>query len=178
MFWKNWPVRDLIMIGIFAAIIKISSLVVAFAGGGMNPLTLLLKNAIHTTLLVVLLYKVRRFGTLTLFVCVSAVVGLLLMGGGITLLPAMIVAGLLAEAFIVLFGGYANTFALLFGVALFDLLTKSLSLGMSWLMMREQPALLVTVSLMVTVGYVGSLMGLGGGVMFVKELRHAGIVRR
>ncbi|MDD4732062.1 MAG: MptD family putative ECF transporter S component [Desulfovibrio sp.] len=178
MFWKNWPVRDLITVGIFAAIIKIASLVVAFAGGGMNPLTLLLKNGIHTTLLVVLLYKVRRFGTLTLFICVSAVVGLLLMGSGITLLPAMIVAGLLAEACILLWGGYGNALALVLGVALFDLLGKSLSLGLSWVMMREQPALLITVSLMVAVGYAGSVMGLGGGVLFVRELRHAGIVRR
>jgi energy-coupling factor transport system substrate-specific component len=45
-------------------------------------------------------------------------------------------------------------------------------------MMREQPALLATITLMVSIGYVGALMGLFGGLAFVKELRHAGIVRR
>jgi energy-coupling factor transport system substrate-specific component len=173
-----WSVRDLVVIGIFAAVVKVSSMAVALAGGGMNPLTLLAKNAVFTTLLVVLLYKIRRFGTLTLFVGVSAVVSLLLMGSGVTLLPAMLVAAALCEGVILLAGGYGRGAALVLGVALFDLLSKGLSLGLSWLMMREQPALLATITLMVSIGYVGALMGLFGGLAFVKELRHAGIVRR
>jgi len=173
---KYWLVSELIVIGIFAAVIKIVSLAVAFAGGGMNPLTLLLKNAIFTILLVVLLHKVRKFGTLTLFTAVSAIVSLLLMGSGVTLLPAALVACLLAEGLIVLTGGYRNMFSLLLGVAAYDLLTKGLALGMSWLMMREQPELIITVAIMIGLGYFGSLIGLGGGFIFVKELRHAGII--
>ena len=175
---RHWPVHDLIVIGIFAAVVKIASLAVALMGGGMNPLTLLLKNAIYTTLLVVLLHKVRRFGTLTLFIAVSGIVSLLLMGSGIVLLPAALAAGLVSEAVIVVTGGYGRALSLLLGVAVFDLLSKGLSLGMAWLTMREQPALMATVLMMVTLGYAGSLLGLGGGILFVKELRHAGIVRQ
>ncbi len=173
---QHWQVSELIVIGIFAAVIKIVSLVVAFAGGGMNPLTLLLKNAIYTILLIVLLHKVRKFGALTLFTAISALVSLLLMGSGVTLLPAMLVACLISETLIVLTGGYGSMFSLLLGVATYDLLTKGLSLGMSWVVMREQPQLMITVSIMIAIGYVGSILGLGGGVIFVKELRHAGIV--
>lgn len=174
----RWLVSELITIGIFAAVIKVSSLAIALAGGGMNPVTLILKNAVFTALLVVLLHKVRVFGTLTLFTLISAVVSLLLMGAGITLLPAMLLAGLLSEALVKVLGGYGRTAALMLGVAMFDLLSKALALGFSWLMMREQPALMITSTVMVTVGYLGSLLGLFGGVAFVKELRHAGIVRR
>lgn len=173
---KHWLVSELIVIGIFAAVIKIVSLAIAFAGGGMNPLTLMLKNAVYTILLVVLLHKVRKFGALTLFTAVSGLVSLLLMGSGITLLPAMLLACLVSEGLILLTGGYKSMFSLLLGVAAYDLLTKGLALGMSWLMMREQPELIITVTIMIAIGYAGSVLGLGGGVIFVKELRHAGIV--
>jgi energy-coupling factor transport system substrate-specific component len=71
----------------------------------------------------------------------------------------------------------ARVLYLLLGVGCYDLLSKGLGLAFSWLMMREQPALMVTSTVMVTVGYAGSLLGLWFGVAFVKELRHAGIVR-
>lgn len=175
---SRWQVSELITIGIFAAVIKVSSLAIALAGGGMNPVSLVLKNAVFTALLVVLLHKVRVFGTLTLFTLISAVVSLLLMGAGLTLLPAMLLAGLASEALVLSLGGYGRTVPLLLGVGCYDLLSKALALGFSWLMMREQPALMLTSTVMVTVGYVGSLLGLWGGVAFVKELRHAGIVRK
>ncbi len=172
----SWQVSDLVVVGVFTALIKATTLVVTFAGGGMNPLALLLKNCLFTTLLVVLLYKVRKFGVLMLFTVVSAIVSLLLMGSGITLLPAMLLAGLAAEGLVMLCGGYTKTFALLLGVATYDLLSKGLALGFSWLVMREQPELLLTVSVMIVIGYVGSIAGLGGGVAFARELRHAGII--
>lgn len=58
-------------LGVFAAAAKVSTLLVALAGGGMNPVSLLLKNLIYTTLLVVMLYRVRKAGTLLLFSLVS-----------------------------------------------------------------------------------------------------------
>ena len=51
-YWKS---QELVMIGVFAAAIKLSSLLIALAGGGMNPVTLILKNLVFTTLLIVLL---------------------------------------------------------------------------------------------------------------------------
>lgn len=175
---RHWPVQDLIVIGIFAAVVKIASMAVALLGGGMNPLTLLLKNAIYTTLLLVLLHKVRRFGTLTLFITVSSIVSLLLLGSGVILLPAALAAGIVAEAAIMALGGYGRSPNLFVGVILYDLLSKCVSLGMSWVVMREQPAMISTVVLLVALGYAGSLLGLLGGFLFVKELRHAGIVRQ
>ncbi len=171
-----WQVSDLVVVGVFTALIKAMSMLITFAGGGMNPLTLIIKNCVFTALLVVLLYKVRRFGVLMLFTLVSAIVSLLLMGSGITLLPAMLLAGLFAEGLVMLCGGYSKTPALLLGVASYDLLSKGLALGFSWLVMREQPELLLTVTIMIIIGYVGSILGLGGGVAFVRELRHAGII--
>lgn len=59
----------------------------------------------------------------------------------------------------------------------YDLTSKVFSLGVSWLFMRESPALLYVIVPIVVIGYVGSLCGLFSGVRAVRELRHAGIVR-
>ena len=172
-----WEMRDLVVIGIFAAVTKVSSILVALVGGGMNPLTLILKNLLFTTLTVVLLYKVRKFGTLTLFILVNVIVSMLLMGGGVFLIPPMLVAGLLAESIIVLFGGYAKSINLMIGVGLYDLLFKASSVGISWLYVREQPEMMVMTIIIVGIGYTGALAGLFSGAYFVKELRHACIIR-
>ncbi|WP_024336007.1 MptD family putative ECF transporter S component [Desulfotignum balticum] len=172
-----WEVRDLAVIGIFAALTKTTSLMVALMGGGMNPLTLLLKNLIFTAFLVVLLFKVRKPGTLLLFMAVNIIFAMLLMGGGFFLLPPMLAAGLLAEGVILVLGGYNKTRNIILGVALYDLVFKSGSLGISWLFVREQPQLLWITTAMVAIGYLGAVAGLFAGLRFVKELRHAGIVR-
>ena len=149
----------------------------ALVGGGMNPLTLVLKNLIFTALLMVLLFKVRKAGTLLLFIAVNTIFAMLLMGGGFFLVPPMLLAGLLAEALMVLLGGYKRTINLVLGVAAYDLLFKTGSLGISWLFVREQPQILWMTVIFVSVGYTGALAGLFVGAKFVKELRHAGIVR-
>lgn len=173
-----WLVRELVTIGVFAALIKVSSILVALVGGGMNPLTLVLKNLIFTTLLVVLMFKVRKPGTLLLFNAVSILMSMLLMGGGFFLLPAMILAGLAAEGLILALGGYGRGWAVLAGVACYDLLFKISSLGISWIFVREQPELLWMSAVFVLIGYCGAIAGLPVGSRFVKELRHAGIVHR
>ena len=61
-------------------------------------MSLLAKNLIFTTLLVVMLYKVRKPGTLALFVLVNMLISMLLLGGSVTLLPAMLLAAGCAEA--------------------------------------------------------------------------------
>ncbi len=174
---RYFEVRELVTIGIFSAVIRVSSLLVALIGGGMNPLTLILKNLVFTSLLVVMLHKVRKFGALTLFIAVNTLVSMLLMGGSVVLLPAMLAAGLVAEGIILLLGGYGRTMALMLGVAAYDILFKVGSLGVSWLYAREQPQMLVMASIFIAVGYLGSLAGLFAGSRFVRELRHAGIVR-
>ena len=174
---RYWQSRELIVIGIFAALIKISTLLIAIAGGGMNPITMVLKNVVATSLLIVLLYKVRKFGVLTLFVLVSSVVSLLLMGGNMMTLPGMIIAGLICDCLIVTIGGYRRAWALILGVGLFDFLSRAISLGYSYLTFREEPKLFIIGLIVVAIGYFGCLLGLGSGVFFVKELKHAGIIR-
>ena len=169
-----WSARELVVLGVFSAAAKLSTLLVALVGGGMNPVSLLAKNLIFTTLLVVMLYKVRKPGTLALFVLVNMLISMLLLGGSVTLLP--LAAGC-AEAAMVCSGGMRKPWAPVLGVAVYDLTSKVFSLGVSWLFMRESPALLYVIVPIVVIGYVGSLCGLFSGVRAVRELRHAGIVR-
>jgi len=174
---RYWEVRELAVIGIFAALTKTASLMVALIGGGMNPLTLVLKNIVFTAFLVVLLFKVRKRWTLMLFIAVNTVFSMLLMGGGFMLLPSMLLAGILAEGLIAALGGYVRPAGIVLGVALYDFVSKGVSLVVSWLFMREQPQIMWLMTVMVAVGYSGAIIGLFVGLRFVTELRHAGIVR-
>ena len=176
-FGDRWGARDLVVIGVFAATAKLSTVLIAMVGGGMNPVSLLLKNVVFTTLLVIMLYKVRQPGTLSLFVIVSALVNFLLLGGNVTLIPPMLVAALVAEAVMMFVKSLGWKGAVFWGVGCFDFLSKGLSLAVSYLMMRESPALMAVVLPIVLIGYAGSLIGLYTGYRSMKELRHAGIVR-
>lgn len=176
-FGDRWGARDLVVIGVFAATAKLSTVLIAMVGGGMNPVSLLLKNVVFTTLLVIMLYKVRQPGTLSLFVIVSALVNFLLLGGNVTLIPPMLVASLVSEAVMKFVKSLGWKGAVFWGVGCFDFLSKGLSLAVSYLMMRESPALMAVVLPIVLIGYAGSLIGLYTGYRSMKELRHAGIVR-
>ena len=176
-FGDRWGARDLVVIGVFAATAKLSTVLIAMVGGGMNPVSLLLKNVVFTTLLVIMLYKVRQPGTLSLFVIVSALVNFLLLGGNVTLIPPMLAAALICEAVMKFVKSLGWKGAVFWGVGCFDFLSKGLSLAVSYLMMRESPALMAVVLPIVLIGYAGSLIGLYTGYRSMKELRHAGIVR-
>ena len=176
-FGDRWGARDLVVIGVFAATAKLSTVLIAMVGGGMNPVSLLLKNVVFTTLLVIMLYKVRQPGTLSLFVIVSALVNFLLLGGNVTLIPPMLAAALVSEAVMKFVKSFGWKGAVFWGVGCFDFLSKGLSLAVSYLMMRESPALMAVVLPIVLIGYAGSLIGLYTGYRSMKELRHAGIVR-
>ena len=176
-FGDRWGARDLVVIGVFAATAKLSTVLIAMVGGGMNPVSLLLKNVVFTTLLVIMLYKVRQPGTLSLFVIVSARVNFRLLGGNVTLIPPMLVAALVSEAVMKFVKSLGWKGAVFWGVGCFDFLSKGLSLAVSYLMMRESPALMAVVLPIVLIGYAGSLIGLYTGYRSMKELRHAGIVR-
>ena len=176
-FGDRWGARDLVVIGVFAATAKLSTVLIAMVGGGMNPVSLLLKNVVFTTLLVIMLYKVRQPGTLSLFVIVSALVNFLLLGGNVTLIPPMLAAALVSEAVMKFVKSLGWKGAVFWGVGCFDFLSKGLSLAVSYPMMRESPALMAVVLPIVLIGYAGSLIGLYTGYRSMKELRHAGIVR-
>ena len=159
---RHWPARELVLVGVFAAAAKLSSLLIALAGGGMNPVSLVAKNLVFTTLLIVLLTKIPKRWTLLLFTAVSMMISVLLLGGSLTLLPAALVGALAGEAAVFLSGDFAS---------------KALSLGVSFLFMRESPALMTMVVPIVLLGYAGSLAGLWFGWKTVGELKHAGFVR-
>ena len=149
-YWKS---QELVMIGVFAAAIKLSSLLIALAGGGMNPVTLMLKNLVFTTLLIVLLAKVKKSGTLLLFTAVSMIVSVLLMGGSITLLPSALVGAFAAEAAILIAGGFKNSWTTFVGVAVYDLGKKIFSIAVSYLMMRGTPGLGFSVLSIIFIGF-------------------------
>ena len=167
-FGDRWGARDLVVIGVFAATAKLSTVLIAMVGGGMNPVSLLLKNVVFTTLLVIMLYKVRQPGTLSLFVIVSALVNFLLLGGNVTLIPPMLVAALVSEAVMKFVKSLGWKGAVFWGVGCFDFLSKGLSLAVSYLMMRESPALMAVVLPIVLIGYAGSLIGLYTGYRSMK----------
>ncbi len=173
---SRWSARELVVIGVFAAASKVATLLIALAGGGMNPISLMGKNLVFTTLLVVMLCKVRRPGTLFLFTIISILVSILLMGASVTLLPPMLLGALAAEAAMWPGRNASGVWNSVLGAAVFDVVTKILSLGISWLFMRESPAMMVMVVPFVAIGYLGSVGGLFSGVKAVQELRHAGII--
>ncbi len=172
----HWNTRELVIVGVFATVIKASTIMVAYMGGGMNPVTLAAKNCLYTTLMIVLLHKVPRTWTMTLAVGLTALVSLLLMGQGVLHGPATVLACLLGEGTIRALGGYGRTRNLVAGVLVAELASKAMSLSISWMMMREQPGMLITATVFVLIGVVGTFTGAFTGVRFMKELRHAGII--
>lgn len=95
----NLNASDLVFIGVFAAAAKLSAIVIALAGGGINPLALVAKNLIVAVLLVVLLTKVNKRGTLFICMVVSSIVGSLLSGSAVMLAPGAIVGAFVGEFF-------------------------------------------------------------------------------
>lgn len=174
---RRWQPRELVLVGVFAAAAKLSSLLIALAGGGMNPVSLVAKNLVFTTLLIVLLTKVPKSGTLLLFTAVSMLVSVCLMGGSLTLLPAALLAALVGEFGVAVTGGARRVWAAWVAAGLYDFVSKGASLFVSYLFMRESPALMTMVVPIVLVGYAGSLTGLWFGYKTVGELKHAGFVR-
>ena len=117
---RHWYARELVLIGVFAAAAKLSSLLIALAGGGMNPVSLIAKNLVYTTLVIVLLTKVPKPGTLLLFTLISMIVSICLLGGSLTLLPAAFAGAMAGEIFMWLTGGTKRLWAPWVGVAVYD----------------------------------------------------------
>ena len=172
-----WSYRDLVLIATFTALIKITSFLVSITGGGMNPLALIFKNIVSTALVVVLVFSVRKFGTLTLYVMISALISALAFGHGMILLPSLLIAGLIGDALIFLLGGHTKNYAVIMGVALFETLFRAFSLGFNAILIREDRNMFIMAAIIVAIGYIGCLIGLKVGVSFSKELRHAGIIK-
>jgi energy-coupling factor transport system substrate-specific component len=169
---------DLVTIGLFAAGAKASSLFLALVGGGMNPLTMILKSAVYAALLVLLLAKVPKTGALTLANLVGALLAFYFLGQAMVTIPALVVGTLIVEIFIKAIGGLEKKPGLvILTVGLSELMIRFINLAISYIMVREQPNLLIMVIIVVAFSYVGILLGLVGGYYMTKELRHAGLLQ-
>ncbi len=174
---NKFTVQDLVTIGVLSAATKISTFFVTVIFGGPNPLGLIAQNLIFTTMLVILLYRVRKTGTIILFVCINIIINTLLLGINISLIPSDLLAVFIAERLMVLCGGIDKRWGPVLAVLVYDLLAKIFSLGISLLYFRENPAMLLPLIIIVAIGYIGSIAGLFTGCKSVKELKHAGIIR-
>ncbi len=172
-----WETKELVTIGTFAALIKISSFLVSIAGGGMNPITMMIKNILATAFLIVLVFTVRKFGVITLYVLVSGFFSMLSLGSGVMLLPGTLLAGIIADITLKAVRGYRSNLLLILGVALYDFLFRAISLGFGFLFMRENPKLLYLAMFAIGIGYIGCFIGIYFGIIFSRELRHAGLIK-
>jgi energy-coupling factor transport system substrate-specific component len=150
---------------------------IALIGGGMNPVTMILRSAVHSALLVVLLAKVPRTGALTLANAVGGFLAFFLMGQAMLTLPAVLVGALSIELIVFSLGGLEKHPALgIFAVALSELIIRFINVGLSYLTLREQPAMVIMVVVISSFSYLGILLGLIGGASMTKELKHAGLI--
>ncbi len=173
----KFTVQDLVVIGVFSAAAKISTMLVTIMGGGPNPIGFMAKNLIYTTMLVIMIYRVRKPGTLLLFTCINIIISMLLLGASVTLLPTAFAAALMGELLVLITGGINKPWGPVLAVGIYDLAFKIFSLGVSYLYARENPAMMMAIIPIVAIGYIGSLIGLYTGTKSVKELCHAGIIR-
>jgi len=176
---RGWfETRDLVTIGLFAGAAKASTLMLALVGGGMNPLTMILKSFVFSALWVVMLTKVPKTGALTLANTVAALLGFFLLGQAVISLPSLIAATMAVEFFIHLSGGIRRRPWLApLAVALSELAMRIINLFLAYLTTREQPGLMVMVVIISAFSYLGILLGLIGGKKMVKELRYAGLIQ-
>ncbi|MDR1112121.1 MAG: MptD family putative ECF transporter S component [Deltaproteobacteria bacterium] len=170
--------RELVAIGLFSAAAKASSLMLALVGGGMNPLTLILKSAVQSALLVVLLAKVPKTGTLTLSNLIGLLLSFLLMGQHVISLPVILAGTMAVELVAWLCGGLARRPWLAIPMlAASELAIRLINVAVSFLGVREQPGLMAMVIAVSAFSYLGILLGLVGGVRMTRELRHAGLIQ-
>ena len=165
----NLNASDLVFIGVFAAAAKLSAIVIALAGGGINPLALVAKNLIVAVLLVVLLTKVNKRGTLFICMVVSSILGSLLSGSAVMLAPGAIVGAFVGEFF------WQRPWI---AVCMSELTAKASALAAAWVVLRESPALFNVVLPVVLIGAAGTFLGLWLSRSTVRELRHAGFLAR
>lgn len=176
-YFRSWENIDLITIGTFAALIRVSGYLITICGGGLNPLAFILKNIMITCLLVVLCYKVNKFGVITLYVSVTYLFSMILTGSVHIGIPTMLTCALLADLILFYGGKWKKQFAVLSAVVFYELTAKLSGFAIAILYSREDLKLMVFPLIVVSIGLIGSVVGLPFGILLLKELRHAGIVR-
>ncbi len=174
----HWENIDLISVGTFAALIRVSTYLITICGGGMNPISFIIKNIIITSLVVVLCHKVPKFGVLTLYSIVNYLFSLIITGSFALSIPVVLCCALLGDCFIY-FGRKINQlFSILLAVLFYELGTKLIGFLYSIFFVREDIRLLIMPAIVVSIGCIGSVIGIFAGKSLLKELRHAGIIRK
>ena len=171
---------DLVTIGVFAALAKTSSLLIALAGGGMNPLSMILRNLFIVVLLSALVVKVSKPWTLTLAHLTSLLVSALILGQSIATIPLILVACLVSELFLwVASRGYRLTFPIILGVFFCEIFLKVISAFYTYWRLKEQPmvdAMMTSLLVFMGIGIIGSVLGIFVSYRFIKELRRASLI--
>ncbi|MDR2443584.1 MAG: hypothetical protein LBE31_08705 [Deltaproteobacteria bacterium] len=169
--------HELVTIGLFAAGSRAASLTVALVGGGMNPVTMIIRSAVHSALLLVLLAKVPRTGALTMATLVGGLLSFFLLGQAMMTLPMVIIVTALTEVFIKVLGGLERRPNLgILAIIISELLTRVINIALGLVTFREQPGLIIMVAFISAFSYLGIILGLFGGKKMIKELRHAGLI--
>lgn len=174
---EYWDINELVTIGIFAVVIKISSYLIAIAGGGMNPISFLIKNIVVTTIIFVLMSKIKKYGTLTLYALIVLVVSLLFGKGGHSTL-GLLISGILTDLFLNLIKGYEKPWKIGLGIFVYETISRFITMIVAMIYARESSGMVMMAIVAVAIGYLGSLAGIPVGFYFSKELKHAGIIRR
>ncbi len=174
---EYWDINELVTIGIFAVVIKISSYLIALAGGGMNPLAFLLKNIVVVAITFVLMSKIKKYGTLTLYALIVLAVSLLFGRGGHSTL-GMVLSGIIADIFMKLINGYQKPWKIGLGIFIYETVSRFITMGVAMFTARESSGMMMMAIIAVAIGYVGCLAGIPVGFYFTKELKHAGLIRR
>ena len=173
--FAGWTIRDLVIVGILAALARALGLASVFVFGGMNPVSLALRAAIITVLYIILRHKVRHFGALMLTVLIGSLISFLVMAQAILTLPWLLMSALLAEIFICL-PGRNRSASIIIGVAFMQIMERLARLALAYLAMRENPGMLWPAVLMSIPSLAGALLGCLAAPGFIKELRHAGFI--
>ncbi|MDR1042003.1 MAG: MptD family putative ECF transporter S component [Deltaproteobacteria bacterium] len=172
--WR-FTLGDLATIGVLSALARATGLMLVFALGGMNPVSLSLRTLAITVLIIVLRMKVRRFGTLVLATLVGALTSFFAMGQGVMSLPAMLAAALLADLFIT-YVGRNRAWAVIVGCVLMSLMDKAASLCLMLLATREEARMMWPFAILIVTSAAGDLLALVLAPRFIRELRHAGFI--
>jgi energy-coupling factor transport system substrate-specific component len=144
----------------------------------MNPLAMVLRSAVYSALLVILLTKVPKCGALLLTTVVGSLISFFLLGQAMISLPAALLGAALAELAALALGGIGQRrwlSALMVGIS--ELTSRALNMGLAYLAIREQPALLIMIGTISVCGALGAVIGLAGGVRLAGELRRAGLIQ-
>ncbi|PID27893.1 MAG: hypothetical protein CR982_04915 [Candidatus Cloacimonadota bacterium] len=174
-YWESW---ELISIGIFAALVKILTFLISITGGGMNPISLMLKNGVGTTLLIILMLKVQKFGVFTIYVLINTVLAIIMSGGGAMMSPVGLIATGIITDYILGNREKTGRARAVLGILFFETFSRVVSLVIGYISIRETPQFFYMGVAVVSLGYLGCLGGVFAGFRFSKELKVAGIIKR